>query len=184
MSNFQFLLHKPLGYIIALQMSTRCMHGIFMPRSLCGSVIVDQSYCGGCHSNRSHSRNEWEVQAAGRGSAPNWQPLWGRRSKQRRCGGGKVAMWKKRSSTKDLQVSSTRCFHTRRTFFQSEEWGCVHTNENAAFPASVLRLQRSLMQPGDDFCLRLVPKIEPSLAKPATFWGSTQLGWMQPCIFG
>lgn len=53
------------------------IYGVFMPQSLYGSVTVDRSYCSGCHSNRSHSRNEWVVQAAGRGAAPNWQPTLG-----------------------------------------------------------------------------------------------------------
>lgn len=33
---------------------------------VCVPVIVNQSGCGRCHSSRSHSRNEWVVQAAGR----------------------------------------------------------------------------------------------------------------------
>lgn len=57
--------------------------------------LVNQGYCGRCQSNRSHSRNEWVVQAAGRGIVPglNWQPLWGRRSKWRCHGGGTMAGW-------------------------------------------------------------------------------------------
>lgn len=40
---------------------------VLVGQHVCAPVIVNQSCCGQCHSNRSHSRYEWVVRAEGWG---------------------------------------------------------------------------------------------------------------------